>query len=160
MICFRHYLHFERIRNSGLFVKDASSYTDDLPSGSWAKTDTSDPEICEIILDRRFEFARYSDGKIDRIYEFFNRNDVRVDLLAFFHDRLKVYLRDQGARHDLIDAVLQGAPSPVSLRETVLSPGGRGEGGGALSPLPPGRGQSCEARQVRERLRPTTTSSP
>ncbi|KQV43711.1 MULTISPECIES: glycine--tRNA ligase subunit beta [unclassified Rhizobium] len=28
------------------------------------------------------------------------------DLLAFFHDRLKVYLRDLGARHDLIDAVL------------------------------------------------------
>jgi len=27
------------------------------------------------------------------------------DLLAFFGDRLKVYLRDQGARHDLIDAV-------------------------------------------------------
>ncbi|MGO4437601.1 glycine--tRNA ligase subunit beta [Rhizobium sp. RAF56] len=29
-----------------------------------------------------------------------------ADLLAFFHDRLKVYLRDQGARYDLIDAVL------------------------------------------------------
>ncbi|KPH10097.1 glycine--tRNA ligase subunit beta [Rhizobium acidisoli] len=28
------------------------------------------------------------------------------DILSFFHDRLKVYLRDQGARHDLIDAVL------------------------------------------------------
>lgn len=28
------------------------------------------------------------------------------DLLAFFHDRLKVYLRDKGARHDLIDAIL------------------------------------------------------
>jgi glycyl-tRNA synthetase beta chain len=27
------------------------------------------------------------------------------DLLAFFADRLKVYLRDSGARHDLIDAV-------------------------------------------------------
>ncbi len=27
------------------------------------------------------------------------------ELLAFFADRLKVYLRDQGARHDLIDAV-------------------------------------------------------
>jgi glycyl-tRNA synthetase beta chain len=27
------------------------------------------------------------------------------DLLAFFADRLKVYLKDQGARHDLIDAV-------------------------------------------------------
>ncbi|MEA2839125.1 MAG: glycyl-tRNA synthetase beta chain [Methylobacteriaceae bacterium] len=30
---------------------------------------------------------------------------VESDLLAFFADRLKVYLRDQGARHDLIDAV-------------------------------------------------------
>ncbi len=29
-----------------------------------------------------------------------------ADLLAFFHDRLKVYLRDQGARYDLIDSVL------------------------------------------------------
>jgi glycyl-tRNA synthetase beta chain len=28
------------------------------------------------------------------------------DLLAFFHDRLKVMLRDKGARHDLVDAVL------------------------------------------------------
>ncbi|MAS05658.1 MAG: glycine--tRNA ligase subunit beta [Ahrensia sp.] len=28
------------------------------------------------------------------------------DLLSFFHDRLKVYLRDSGARHDLIDAIL------------------------------------------------------
>jgi glycyl-tRNA synthetase beta chain len=33
-------------------------------------------------------------------------NDLRTsDLLAFFADRLKVYLRDKGARHDLIDAV-------------------------------------------------------
>jgi glycyl-tRNA synthetase beta chain len=28
-----------------------------------------------------------------------------VDLLAFFADRLKVHLREQGARHDLVDAV-------------------------------------------------------
>ncbi len=28
------------------------------------------------------------------------------DLLSFFHDRLKVFLRDQGIRHDVIDAVL------------------------------------------------------
>src|ERR1043165_7385123 len=31
---------------------------------------------------------------------------VADDLLSFFHDRLKVQLRDQGARHDLVDAVL------------------------------------------------------
>jgi glycyl-tRNA synthetase beta chain len=29
-----------------------------------------------------------------------------TDLLSFFHDRLKVMLREQGARHDLVDAVL------------------------------------------------------
>jgi glycyl-tRNA synthetase beta chain len=28
------------------------------------------------------------------------------DLLSFFHDRLKVYLRDAGRRHDIVDAVL------------------------------------------------------
>ncbi|MBY0362507.1 MAG: glycine--tRNA ligase subunit beta [Phreatobacter sp.] len=31
---------------------------------------------------------------------------TRVSLLSFFHDRLKVLLRDQGQRHDLVDAVL------------------------------------------------------
>jgi glycyl-tRNA synthetase beta chain len=30
---------------------------------------------------------------------------ARHDLMEFFADRLKVYLRDQGARHDLVDAV-------------------------------------------------------
>jgi len=35
------------------------------------------------------------------------RADARADdLLAFFHDRLKVHLREQGIRHDVIDAVL------------------------------------------------------
>ena len=29
-----------------------------------------------------------------------------ADLLSFFHDRLKVYLRDTGKRHDIVDAVL------------------------------------------------------
>ena len=31
---------------------------------------------------------------------------VPADLLAFLHDRLKVYLRDKGIRHDVIDACL------------------------------------------------------
>ncbi|MBO6549899.1 MAG: glycine--tRNA ligase subunit beta [Rhizobiales bacterium] len=37
--------------------------------------------------------------------EFFSEEKLVNDLLSFFADRLKVYLRDQGARHDLIDAV-------------------------------------------------------
>ena len=32
-------------------------------------------------------------------------NGLATELLAFFADRLKVYLREKGARHDLIDAV-------------------------------------------------------
>jgi glycyl-tRNA synthetase beta chain len=34
-----------------------------------------------------------------------NRKQLPADLLAFFADRLKVQLREQGARHDLVDAV-------------------------------------------------------
>ncbi|MGQ3120634.1 MAG: glycine--tRNA ligase subunit beta [Aliihoeflea sp.] len=36
------------------------------------------------------------------------------DLLSFFHDRLKVYMRDKGARHDLIDAVLSRGTREIS----------------------------------------------
>jgi glycyl-tRNA synthetase beta chain len=32
--------------------------------------------------------------------------EAKDDLLSFFHDRLKVYLKDQGIRHDIIDACL------------------------------------------------------
>jgi glycyl-tRNA synthetase beta chain len=32
--------------------------------------------------------------------------DLSTDLLAFFHDRLKIYLKDQGLKYDVIDACL------------------------------------------------------
>lgn len=44
-----------------------------------------------------------------RLSSVLSRADQRanaVDLLSFFHDRLKVYLRDQGVRHDVIDACI------------------------------------------------------
>ncbi|WP_166015728.1 glycine--tRNA ligase subunit beta [Chelativorans multitrophicus] len=53
------------------------------------------------------------------------------DLLSFFHDRLKVYLRDQGARHDLIDAVLASG-RPISPLEGEMSP--KATEGGAVPP--------------------------
>jgi len=34
-------------------------------------------------------------------------HEILDDLLAFFHDRLKVYLKDKGIRHDVIDACLK-----------------------------------------------------
>lgn len=60
-------------------------------------------------------FKRLSDAaSIDPYNRYFKHLDgVRAhgdtllpDLLAFLHDRLKVHLRDQGIRHDVIDAVL------------------------------------------------------
>lgn len=33
-------------------------------------------------------------------------SELILNLLSFFHDRLKVYLRDQGVRHDVIDACI------------------------------------------------------
>ncbi|MEO9779306.1 MAG: glycine--tRNA ligase subunit beta [Sedimentitalea sp.] len=41
--------------------------------------------------------GRFAKGKFDV---------VDLNLLAFIHDRLKVYLRDQGIRHDIIDACI------------------------------------------------------
>ncbi|MCO6392074.1 glycine--tRNA ligase subunit beta [Aliihoeflea aestuarii] len=38
-----------------------------------------------------------------------------ADLLSFFHDRLKVYMRDKGARHDLIDAVISDEADDLLL---------------------------------------------
>ena len=47
-----------------------------------------------------------------------------LDLLAFFHDRLKVSLRDAGARHDLVDAVITATSDDIfdiSQRVEALS---------------------------------------
>jgi glycyl-tRNA synthetase beta chain len=73
--------------------------------------------------------------------------DAYRDLLSFFHDRLKVMLRDQGARYDLVDAVLAGSPSPLAgeggIASAMTDEGSRGasaEGGATPhpSPLPQG----------------------
>lgn len=44
-----------------------------------------------------------ADAKRAHLDDLYSRTD---DLLAFFHDRLKVFLKDQGIRHDVIDACL------------------------------------------------------
>ena len=49
---------------------------------------------------------RMSISEAEAIAKFPSVNALLADLLSFFHDRLKVYLRDLGARHDVIDAVL------------------------------------------------------
>jgi glycyl-tRNA synthetase beta chain len=52
-------------------------------------------------------FAQFISNKMltEQSYTLGIPNEVVTSLLAFFADRLKVYLREKGARHDLIDAV-------------------------------------------------------
>jgi glycyl-tRNA synthetase beta chain len=48
--------------------------------------------------------------------------EIPASLLAFFADRLKGQLREQGARHDLVDAVFAQTPAP-NLRSDSLRTG-------------------------------------
>ena len=57
-----------------------------------------------------------------------------ADLLSFFADRLKVQLREQGARHDLVDAVFASGELPPPMRGRV---GEGGEPQAQTSSLPP-----------------------
>jgi glycyl-tRNA synthetase beta chain len=50
-------------------------------------------------LDPAIHLSKKMDARVKPAH------DVVADLLAFFADRLKVQLREQGARHDLVDAV-------------------------------------------------------
>ncbi|MEI5666195.1 glycine--tRNA ligase subunit beta [Bosea sp. CCNWLW174] len=50
--------------------------------------------------------AEIENLKARQHYTYSEAQAFSTDLLSFFHDRLKVMLRDQGARHDLVDAVL------------------------------------------------------
>ena len=66
--------------------------------------------IEEGIHNKQFGDKRHSKYAIRRSYDtnsiFGGRMDHWVeDLMVFFAERLKIYLRDQGARHDLVDAV-------------------------------------------------------
>ena len=61
----------------------------------------AEPE--NLVIDMNSFKARPIGTTIEELSSFLT--NLSADLLAFFADRLKVYLKDQGARHDLIDAV-------------------------------------------------------
>ena len=56
--------------------------------------------IVDRLIDRDAAVRTISFARSDEV-----KANVLSDLLSFFADRLKVQLRDQGARHDLVDAV-------------------------------------------------------
>ncbi|RWE74540.1 MAG: glycine--tRNA ligase subunit beta [Mesorhizobium sp.] len=88
-------------------------------------------------------FANFKDG-----------TDQSSDLLAFFHDRLKVYLRESGARHDLIDAVLSAGSRPISPLVGEMS--AKPTEGGAVPPashsVAPGQSPNDDLLQIVRRV--------
>lgn len=67
-----------------------------MPKGKFLEATEKTPIVIELLRQIAFGKDDLTEWEID----------ASTSLLAFFHDRLKVYLRDMGARHDLIDAVL------------------------------------------------------
>jgi glycyl-tRNA synthetase beta chain len=65
-----------------------------------ASLTAKDIEIGEHFEDRISDYYFYS------ILDELRRLDPSTDLLSFIHDRLKVFLRDRGIRHDIIDACI------------------------------------------------------
>ena len=76
---------------------------------SWQANDPADGEL--VVVDGIWSgngiFPEHRKAEFDRhvAFKLADLSALPSDLLSFFADRLKQYLRDQGARHDLIDAV-------------------------------------------------------
>lgn len=60
--------------------------------------------VMDALADARAKEVLTEGGVVGKVGEVVP--DLSSDLLGFFHDRLKVFLRDQGLRHDVIDACL------------------------------------------------------
>ncbi|HEV7292652.1 MAG TPA: glycine--tRNA ligase subunit beta [Devosia sp.] len=99
----------DRVPTDPIAVAVALADKLDLLTGFWAidekPTGSRDP----------FALRRAALGVIRIIAENGLKLPLQVDpdLLAFFHDRLKVSLRDAGARHDLVDAVLSAESNDI-----------------------------------------------
>ncbi|WNV08179.1 glycine--tRNA ligase subunit beta [Tardiphaga sp. 709] len=65
----------------------------------------------EDLVDELADQGWTTEGRYDYVQHL--EKLVTAPLLAFFADRLKIQLRDQGARHDLVDAVFASAASRI-----------------------------------------------
>ena len=82
-----------------------------LGSSNSDDTDLLRQVLAEMVTHGAFDAAyRVIEGKGDGSADFKQLGqdlpDTLCDLMSFFHDRLKVHLKDEGIRHDVIDACL------------------------------------------------------
>ncbi len=81
-------VHYSDVTGTGTFLKDRPKIFDRLLT----ETGAGENESGEWVVDQQIEWQRFE--------------EISEDLVAFLKDRLKVHLRDQGIRHDVIDACL------------------------------------------------------
>jgi glycyl-tRNA synthetase beta chain len=80
-----------------------------------AAQDTGDVDGEEDVTNAISGFEKRIRGQLSE-----RSQPILLDLLSFFHERLKVHLRELGARHDLIDAVLtEGADNLLLIARRV-----------------------------------------
>jgi glycyl-tRNA synthetase beta chain len=103
----------DRVPNDPVSIAVALADKIDILVGFWAidekPTGSKDPfalrraalGVIRLLLDNslKFSLAKVASSQLGA------QTEKVADLLSFFADRLKVQLRDQGARHDLVDAV-------------------------------------------------------
>ncbi|MGV8987082.1 MAG: glycine--tRNA ligase subunit beta [Cypionkella sp.] len=101
--------HFARSEEIAALTEEIETATLEIESNAALSDFSSYEKMREFVVYvekskarlKHFQFAT------ERFNELLRRsNDLASDLLSFFHDRLKVFLKDQGIRHDLIDACL------------------------------------------------------
>ncbi|VFU07605.1 Glycine--tRNA ligase beta subunit [Methylocella tundrae] len=118
----------DRVPNALVAVAVALADKIDILVGFWAidekPTGSKDPYalrraalgVIALVLENRLRlpllpilrsaFSHHvGQGALDRAALRVEEEEICAQLLAFFGDRLKIYLRERGARHDLIDAV-------------------------------------------------------
>ncbi|MDH5529261.1 MAG: glycine--tRNA ligase subunit beta [Paracoccaceae bacterium] len=84
-----------------------SSFPDFSGGYEFSVTCADTPEADKFISEKRYKIQFIQDGKSVVLATLRYLPSAFIpDLLAFFHDRLKVHLRDEGIRHDVIDACL------------------------------------------------------
>jgi glycyl-tRNA synthetase beta chain len=95
-------LYERAILHSLFFAERTLSTFEGMVSTKARSLDFVLPGLGDALAERAHQMAR-SNEALETASEHFDA--LITDLLAFFADRLKVQLREQGARHDLVDAV-------------------------------------------------------
>ena len=99
-------------------LEDEQRKHDEQVANRYDDVSVEDVEKFDAATERRRR-AQFGPSKLLQRIATMNTDDIRahvlgVDLLSFFHDRLKVFLKDEGLRHDVIDACL-GMPGNDDL---------------------------------------------